>query len=647
MSGRAPVEPHMWRHSFLDSLLAAVSLLLLVIELPRSVHWWFLAACGAVLTAAMLYAALATTGSVAIGAYLAAWGVTATGWTVYARVHGPWHADVLAALVLPVLALSVLGPVAVGHHRAALDAEEKAREARLNEKMLRRWETLLARCGVEGATVLDVIEHPGGRQVHGRFGKVTEEGPRPGTLSSLQDAADLIAQHKRLTAGAVTVEGKPGAEFVLHLREETGPRETVYLPAENQLLTINRPLPLAVKDDGREWSLKIREVNVLIAGVTGSGKSNLLSVMIAQLARTVDVVIFMIDLKGGRAARPWMIPWIQGFAKRPVIDWLATTREEANLMLEALWAARESRSRAAQGGEKIAPSADLPAILLLTDEMAVLLGHGIREGGLSNSKMAQKTLMLAETGRSEAINIIGAAVRANVETLGNTGFKAMSRVRIGMAVTQASDGQAVFPDDPHAAKTLSHITEPGSGLAKVLRDIAGPLHFYRITDGHPDPETGQPTVDRITPIALWAGDIRPQLDDRTMEAMGDAYAQRWTREHGLALKREWGAAAGVRPAPDPDDAFGQIVAQIEDPEAPVDPRRKRMREILIERRWQGATVGRLGTRLANEGLTTPRETLHRWLADDEKAGMCRRGGRPHHLWKWVFSEDRDDLSGTG
>jgi hypothetical protein len=645
MSGKAPAGPELWRHCIESSVLAGAGILLLAVLLPPAVHVLLLILAGAILSACMMYAALATAGSVAIGAWLLAWGVTATSWMAAARIVGPWHEIVIAGLILPVLVLAMTGPVAIGHHRAALEKEEKAREARANEKALRRWQNLLAGCGVDGTEILDETELPGGRDVHGRFGKVTGEGPRPGTIRDLQGAVDLIAQHRRVPPSAITVDELPRAEFMLHIREETGPREIVYLPAENNLLTINRELGLAVKPNGREWGLKIREANVLIAGVTGSGKSNLMSVMIAQLARCVDVVIFMIDLKGGRAVRPWMTPWIQKFTPRPVIDWIATTREEANLMLEALWAAREDRSRSGAGGEKITPSADRPAILLLCDEVAVLFGHGISEDGLSNAKMSRRGVQIAETGRSEAINIIAAAVRANVETNGSTGFKAMSRIRIGTAVSQESDAASLFPDDPHAVKTLGRITEPGTGIAKVFGAVSPVLQFYRITDGNPDPETGQPTKDRITPVALSTGNIRPQLDDRTMLAMGPAYAERWTRPHGQALLDEWRGQAGVKPPVDTDSAFGQIVAHIDDPEAPIDPRQARMREILIERRWQGATVNRLVTRLASEGLTTPRETVQRWLAKDEKAGMCRRGGKPHYLWKWVFAED--DLSGTG
>lgn len=642
-SAPAPAGPSLYRHSIESSVAVTAGLLVLAIALPRTVPLWWVIMGGAALTVAMLYASLLTSGSVEIGIYLTAWGIVATGWLAAARIFGPWHAPVLAGLFIPAVILAPLGAVAIGYHRSALDRERLARDEASNVRELRKWQKLLVRLGVEGVTVLDIVEHGQGRQIHGRLGKITADGPRPGTIATLREAAPMIAQHRRLPAGAVTIEQPPGtssAEFVLHIREESGPRETVYLPAENNLLTINRPLGLALRDDGREWTLRVREVNVLIAGVTGSGKSNLLQVFIAQLARCVDVVVFMIDLKGGRAARPWMVPWIQGFTPRPVIDWLATTREEAALMLQALWAAREARSRSGAGGEKILPSADLPAILLLCDEAAVLFGHQARDGGISSHAVARDAARLAETGRAEAINLITAAVRADVETFGNTVFKAMSRVRIGLGFAQESDGRSVFPDDTAAARALAQITEPGSGLAKVLREITPPLHFYRITDGNPD-EEGKPTKDRITPVALFAGGIRPQLDELTMEAMGPAYAERWTREHGQELRRGWGAAAGVKPPPDPDSEFGKIVAQLDDPESAIDPRRARMRAILIERKWQGSTVGRLFTRLANEGLNTPKGTLQHWLAADEKMGMVRRTGPPHNRWVWVFSDGAD------
>jgi hypothetical protein len=220
MSGKAQAGPELYRHCIESSVLAAAGILLLAVLLPGSVHVWFLIACGAGMSAGLMYAALATAGSVAIGVWLLAWGITATSWMAAARILGPWHMNVLAGLILPVLALAMLGPVAIGRHRAALDREEQAREARANEKMLRRWEKLLAACNVEGATVLAVDEYPGGRQVHGRLGKVTGEGPRPGTIRDLRDATDLIAQHKRLHgAGAVTVEEKPGAELVRRCRD--------------------------------------------------------------------------------------------------------------------------------------------------------------------------------------------------------------------------------------------------------------------------------------------------------------------------------------------------------------------------------------------------------------------------------------------
>ncbi len=360
-SGRAQSEPGLWRHCMECSVLVTVGTLVLSIALPHSVGTWFLVTCSAVVTAGLFYVPLARIGSVPVAVYLGAWGAVVTAWLAAARILGPWHADVLAGLILPSLALAMLGPVAIGSHLNAADRDAKARDRlqQREEQLSASGRPLLARLGVDGVKVLDVVEHASGRQVHGRLGRVTEDGPRPGTLSQLRDVTDLIAQDQRLHAGAVSVEQPPGtssAEFVLHLNELTGLRgRSRTCPPRTSFLTVNRALGLALRDDGREWSLKIREINVLIAGVTGSGKSNLMQVFIAQLSRCVDVIIFMIDLKGGRArpGRGWS-RGSRGSPKRPVIDWLATTPEEANLMLEArCGASREDRSRSGAGGEKI------------------------------------------------------------------------------------------------------------------------------------------------------------------------------------------------------------------------------------------------------------------------------------------------------
>ena len=204
----------------------------------------------------------------------------------------------------------------------------------------------------------------------------------------------------------------------------------------------------------------------MIVGVIGSGKSNVLNVFIAQLALCEDALIFVVDLKGGRMARPWLMPWLEDpdGVRRPVIDWLATTRKEADLMLDTLLAAGDTRAAKGSGGEKITPRRDMPQVVILFDETAVATGHGRKDDEVSSRALAVKVARLAETYRSEAFVPVVSAIRGDVETLGLTAIKAQALARIGLRVSQSGDGDSVFPDNHAAAKALANIQDDGAGL---------------------------------------------------------------------------------------------------------------------------------------------------------------------------------------
>jgi hypothetical protein len=70
-----------------------------------------------------------------------------------------------------------------------------------------------------------------------------------------------------------------------------------------------------------------------------------------------------------------------------------------------------------------------------------------------------------------------------------------------------------------------------------------------------------------------------------------------------------------------------------------------MREIVREAGWAGISTNRILTRLTGLGLSPPaRETVQRWLADDEKMGLVRRGQGGSRNWRWVHHDD--DLPGA-
>ena len=373
--------------------------------------------------------------------------------------------------------------------------------------------------------------------------------------------------------------------------------------------------------------------------------SNLINVFLSNLAGCVDSIIWFVDMKGGRTARPWLIPWLQGFAARPVIDWVATTRPEAKLLLETALIAGDHRARTDTSFEKITPTADKPAIFIVCDDVSKLFGHGTvtrneGEGKISNYGLATQGSQLVELYRSEAIDLVGAGQRLVNDLWGTTGIKSQAEVRFGLRVTDAGEGSRIFPDYPAAAKRLAHLRDPGSAVVKDRDGVSPAIQLYRVG-----------SEERIRSRALWAGDpdscLRPELEPDLVTALGPAYAERWTRPETADLLDTWRRAANIAPEPEPgaetDAEFGRIIAHLEsDPEKAVDPRRARAREIVRESGIHGITVGRVLTRLEAEGMTAVRETVQRWFANDEEHGMMRRGQHGSRLWRWVnFGPDDD------
>jgi len=671
----------LWEHVIEIGGGVAFATWLLAVFLPRAVPLWQVSTAYGAVTAATWWAAVSLTASAAVAAYLASWGIFLTAWVTVARLAGPWHETVTFALVLPLLVLVPAGVTVIRRHRDRTRRTAELGRDNASIRACRYWEEFLGRLGARGVSVRDVIREEGGYAVHGRLGRFVN-GERPAGMEAVRELAVLIAQHKRLPKGAVYIEEAPAgmtsADFVIHVKTADGPRLAKFLPAENSLLSITRPFGLGMFDTGREFCLKLSEVVVFIAGLRGSGKSTLLNVLTAQLARMPDALVFWIDLKGGQEARAWLMPWILGQVDEPPIHWLATDSQEAKIMLDALWEGGKARAESGLYGKKLRPRPDRPAIIVICDETAVMTGHRISEDSIRNSDLSRRLVQIAETFRSVAIDPVVAAVRAVVDITGNSGLKAMSDVRSGMKVASAEEGRMIFPDDLPAARQLAQLKDRGMGITKTGGTLYPPVHFYNITDGELDDE-GKPTEDRITPIVLATADRRTRPEQLVQDAMntvritiGDqdrgAYEARWDQPHVAGLISQWRqnapqAAVPQLPAPRPgggnDDirrAFDDLVQA--DPELagldliPDDgtrrlaPARKRMRQLLIDRGSAGYQSGKLRDQLAIEGHTVTRETVCRWLADDEERGYVFRTGKPRSRWVWRLRAGQEyDLPG--
>ncbi|MGH3276180.1 MAG: FtsK/SpoIIIE domain-containing protein [Streptosporangiaceae bacterium] len=555
--------------------------------------------------------------------YVAACGGMAAAWLGSAGALTPWAWPAAATLALAAAALISLYPVVVARERRAAAEAFRAAVAARTRKDQRRWPDLLDRIGHPGVLFAGREDTLAGYLVHLRL-----PGSGRVTYSALAPATEKLEVAARLRHGSLRFErGDQAHKVILHVAERDVLSETVLFPEAGGALSIVNPIPIGLFEDGRVCAVTLREMATLIVGLRGSGKSNLLNVLLAQLSRCADVLIFAIDLKGGRMAAPWIEPWLAGRSPRPVVDWLATDREEAERMLRALLRAVQARSRSGSGGEKIIPSARQPAILLVCDEIAVILGMGMggprfSAEGVTNTTLSGLATRLVMTGRSEAIDLIMATQRATPTMTGSADLKSQCALRIGLGVSSESDARLIIPDDIQIAADLARLRHPGTGIVqqgKLGRVM--PVKFFRIEH------------EAISEIAERYGDIRPGPDALLEEALGEDYARRWDPDRAAGIP---GVASRAAVATMPahlalESVVPAAVGTGEDLED-VEPGRRRMVVMLQVAGVKGMTIRSIADQLAAAGQDAGQQAIRRWL--DEELAFGRVADASYGRWKW-------------
>lgn len=365
---------------------------------------------------------------------------------------------------------------------------------------LRLWDTALARVGLKGCRARKREDTPAGFAILVRF-------PTSGTVGRAQVEAKTEALERALgmleDVLDVDVALDPVTGRVLsdrcwiHVDVEDILAKILPMPGGSDTTgptTINKAFRIGTYANGQPMVLRLREISALIVGVRGRGKTNLLHVFVHQLSRCTDVVLWAIDLKGGRAVKPWLAAWLSGDADRPIFDWVATTRAESALMLHAAEALIAHRGTASHGGSKIDPSEEHPAVLILCDEIAALVGKhaGPRMPGKgpdawrnpTANQMSAALTRIIQLGRSEAVDVALFSQRATVTMVGGGDLKSQCELRIGLGVTNAGDAASVFQNDGDLARKLrklKHKRTRGACLVENGDDpnhLAGKTWFY-------------------------------------------------------------------------------------------------------------------------------------------------------------------------
>lgn len=633
----AAPDRKIWEHAIETVLLLGAGALAAVAVLPgMGVPGWAIPAVEGITTLVASFVVWSLTGSGPFSLYAIVLGGFLAGWTGWAESTGVWRVATIITWLGAMIVLAPLAALAAAAARNTLEepAAKPDPDAEKRKEMA-KWEYMFAQVvECEGVQVLDLSEERAGRTLRLQL-------PRSGrvTLSTLRQASARIEVILKLRPGAVEFDhASHSGDIVMRLRERDIMTESSPLRPEHRASTINKPFAIGIQEDGSIAMITLRELHAMIIGTTGAGKSNLINVILAQLSYCVDTVIWVIDMKGGRVARPWLQPWIEGNAAAPAIDWVATTREEAALMMTAFVDVIEARMNSGIGGSKIVPSASMPQIILIVDEMSDLFGmlkgsrKEVGEGATTNQQFIRMGETITQKGRSEAAASVWASQRGTNSMAGSGDMKANTKLRIILGAVQESEARYVNADNRTAQKrSAAMVDTPGAGVITMGRKSSLLTKFF-LHDHPKDPASGLPDATLcdngcvpacpVYRTAQETASIRPPLDRVTAAGMGDVYATRWERA-GPLLRRPVPAGAGARGTSDDVDMsqFDEIIKGMRDPEAKLDAARKRMREILAARGSMGATPAMLQSKLEGEGLGRARETIQRWLRDDEAQGV--------------------------
>ncbi|MEU1349741.1 hypothetical protein [Streptomyces sp. NPDC005795] len=342
---------------------------------------------------------------------------------------------------------------------------------------------------------------------------------------------DRIAQHSaalsadaRLPHGctAVASQGIHQGRVLIDVTTVNVLSEERTYPSDYSPLSIYTGIPWGYRTNAEEICVFLREQCALVVGPTGSGKTNMVHVILAGFARTTDVLTWVIDLNAGSAGLPWARPALDANGApiegvRPGVDWLASTHEEAARMLDAALAIGMRRKVAYQdlmaerNTDQLPISAKIPQIMLVVDEGAEILTSTDR----AMKDLAKKILEVIRMLRAMGIRTVLTALGATGSVLGNLMIRREAKARVCLTggEVEGMDLSKVFP----GSRGLRPDQAPykGAGFMGTPESAAALFKNWRILP------------NQIRDIVLATSDMHPTLDAISAQAGGDDYAKRW------------------------------------------------------------------------------------------------------------------------
>lgn len=346
----------------------------------------------------------------------------------------------------------------------------------------------------------------------------------------------LLANYRKDEKVQVRFDSK---EFALEV-PRIDPVALNYAPAQLPPMTamLGRSYAFGQANDNMLTLTDSNSAHTLIAGATGSGKSEMLRTVVASLLDNnspTDLQMLVIDLKNEGLAPFANCPHVLAYAEEPV---------QASAIIKWVHAELEKRNR-----EKYST----PRIVLAIDELAVL-ASGCGKDAVHN-ELAQIGLM----GRSRGINIIAAAQNPSSALIGPQ-LKTQLTTRVIGLLDNSSTAWFITGRKRSGADAL-----PGKGAMLLIRDGGAPLRIQGYFVGDRIDEiaasiTAKHEHLRAHPISM------PPVDEVAKLARKAApIVESFTRDGKLQR-----------------GAIGAVVAQLFGPDARNDGHNNRMANKVIE-----------------------------------------------------------------
>ena len=452
----------------------------------------------------------------------AAW-LAAGSWCSLTLEHGPWTQWGIGSLIAGAVGLGCA--MAGAHHHDEKVAEETARaeaaERRATlagkaKQIAAEWEDRIARVCHAGVQIVNVEQWETGNG----YTLDGECGPGGTKWKDLAAFADALAADAKLPEGC-GVEAGPGTHrgaFLINVATVNSLNQDADYPVDYSPLSINSPAAKGIHRDGDPFAPVMRQLSALVVGRRGSGKTNLMNVMLANQARMVDNLTWVIDLNGGGLALPWLHAWhAAGRPGRPPIDWVADTPEKALAMAQAAlriakarkpgYKAREIRAN----DDKLPVDREVPAITISSDEIAELFSPKARRDPILR-EAGDTLVQVMELARAVAVNVINAALRATQDVVSEPQLLKQAGLKIGMKSDETEMSYLFGWSDRVSPEDAPY---PGCGFCKVLDEPARPFKAYRLKPA------------QIADIVAATADLHPELDELSRKAAGEDYENRW------------------------------------------------------------------------------------------------------------------------